>query len=95
MPIKIGGYDFDGPFDSADALKNESGVYSILSQQHLLDCGESADVKQRVQTHDRHECWNANAKEKIEYAAMYCSEAKRMFADKVIRNKLEPPCGKQ
>ncbi len=57
MTIRLGRYAFDGPYISTDSLQDKSGVYAIHCKRegkyYLIDVGESASVKERVQTPDR------------------------------------------
>ena len=57
MAIKKGQYRFDGPYPAVDFLRHQSGVYAILDvrsgQTVVVDIGESAQVKSRIQHHDR------------------------------------------
>jgi hypothetical protein len=98
MSINIEGYEFEGPFTSTDSLKSLSGVYVIHYKNNngkytRLDVGESEDVKDRVETHDRKECWDRNAHGDITVSAYYCSENERMRVEKIIRDSLNLPCG--
>jgi len=63
MNISIGQYEFEGPYKNTGPLEDSSGVYVILdyradSKYYIIDVGESAQVKTRVETHDRKDCWN-------------------------------------
>ena len=100
MAIRIGRRDFDGPFRSADSLEDRSGVYVILdataSTYLVLDCGESATVMSRVQTHERADCWRRNARGSIMYAAVYTPRLQavgRREIEQAIRRQYSPPCG--
>lgn len=101
MSIEIVGYDFEGPYLYTSSLSNRSGVYVILtptsnSNYKVLDVGESAHVKTRVETHNRTTCWNRNANNGgIRYAAYYTGEAQRMSIERKIRDQYDPPCGKK
>jgi len=56
--INIGNYSFEGPYSNVGYLQNRSGVYVILSaSNHVVDVGESATVKDRIENHDRKFCW--------------------------------------
>jgi hypothetical protein len=64
MSITIGRWTFEGPYALTESwrLKDQSGVYVILcpteqNQYRVIDAGESAQVKTRVETHDRKDCW--------------------------------------
>ena len=97
MRMKVSGYTFEGPFDSANDLKNESGVYVILTEDggswKLLDCGEASSVRQGVENHLRKDCWKKHAVGRIAYVAKYCEEKGRRMIVKEIREEHSLPCG--
>ena len=74
LTIKIGDYDFDGPFSSTDSIENKSGIYAILHYKegkfYLLDIGESSRMKKEIEKHDRKE-WEKNSNAVIEYSVFY------------------------
>jgi hypothetical protein len=100
MSIAISGYDFEGPFVTTASLKDQSGVYAILSKASngtydLLDVGESAKVKERVESHDRVSCWRRHANSSgVSYSAYYADSTSRMNLEKKVREQYDPPCGK-
>jgi hypothetical protein len=58
MSIELSGYKFAGPYESTSSLKDRSGVYAILTptsstRYKVVDVGESATAKTRVENHDR------------------------------------------
>lgn len=67
MSITILKCKFEGPFESTDEFEDKPGIYAILGKKeykhYLVDVGESAKVKTRVENHDRKDCWKKNAKE--------------------------------
>lgn len=98
--IKIGEHRFEGPFTSTDKLEDRSGIYAILSREgstrYVLDIGESARIKTRVENHDRKACWNGNAKGVLEVAALYTpglQQAGRSEVEQELRSKYSPTCG--
>ncbi len=99
MSIKIGDYNFDGPFDSTSDLRHKSGVYAILGRDsedkkwQVVDIGESKDVKDRVENHDREDCWEAQDYEILGYAAYFCTKSRREIIETILRRKYNPPCG--
>ena len=102
MSIKIGNYTFDGPYPSTDKLEDRSGVYAIFCQKDgknwLIDVGESANVKTRVETHDRKDCWKRNCTSTLSVAVYYTpgmQQTGRMAIEQEIRKQYDPPCGKQ
>lgn len=60
MSIRIGKYNFEGPNSSPSSLRNISGVYAILGSKggknFVADVGESKEVRERVENHDREPC---------------------------------------
>jgi len=97
----------DGPYpiDQANKLKNTPGVYTILCRSSstssrdtltLIDVGQSDNVRDRVMSHDRRECWNKNCKGRLEVAATYIKdEQERRRLEKEIREQYQPPCGER
>ena len=61
MSTTIGGYNFDDPYTSTDKLEDMSGIYAILCCRdkicNIIDVGESASVRSRIESHDRKDCW--------------------------------------
>ena len=101
MTVKIGDYDFDGPFKSTDPIEDNSGLYAVLHYKegkcYLLDIGESSEMKKRLEDHDRKECWEKNSEGVIEYLVYYTPELKeeeRKEIEAKIRARYIPPCGK-
>jgi len=100
MAITIAGYSFGGPYSSPSTLYAEPGVYVILCKSNdtykVLDVGESENIKDRVENHDRQDCWKKNCKGTIVYAEIKeADEEKRKAKEKTIREKTNPPCGEK
>lgn len=101
MSIKIGNYNFEGPFTSTVGLKNQSGVYAILGRNRdterwsVVDIGESGRVKDRVVNHDRATCWKGRGYAQLSAAGHYCSERQRMSIEQTLRTNFNPPCGER
>jgi len=100
MSINIAGYEFEGPFRSVSQLKEQSGVYVILGNNggtkwKTVDVGEAKQVKNRVKTHDRTQCWNNQKYDNLRVAARYTNENSRKKIAKEIRQKRNPPCGER
>lgn len=94
----------DGPYpiDQANKLKNTPGVYTIWCRSSsrdtltLIDVGQSDNVRDRVMSHDRRECWNKNCKGSLEVAATYIKdEQQRLNLEKEIRQHCKLPCGER
>lgn len=100
MSIKIGKYNFNGPYRSTDYLKDRSGVYAILcgngNRYSLVDVGESATVKSRVEDHDRKHCWTNHCNSNLAVAVLYTPnlhQSGRRKIEQELRNLYDPPCG--
>lgn len=101
MSIKIGGYDFEGPFTDTSRLRNEQGVYGILDQRsdgkyYVVDVGESEDVRTRIENHDRSDCWKRNQIGTLTVAVLYTpgmSGDSRCAIESSLRDRYSPACG--
>jgi hypothetical protein len=98
MAISIGSYNFEGPCERVDPLRNDSGVYVILGRsgdgQHIvLDVGESSRVKDRVHRHDRRDQWGNCGFDLVCVAVLYVNESMRLLIERVLRMQYKPPCG--
>ena len=102
MSIKIGNYTFEGPYNNTSSLQDKSGVYVILCQGNpnykVVDIGESATVKSRIEEHDRKDCWKRNCSSTLEVAVLYTPNARqtgRMTIKQELRDRYKPPCGQR
>lgn len=102
MSITIGKYNFEGPYKNTESLQDKSGVYAILCHSgpkyNLVDVGESATVKSRVDSHDRKDCWKRNCSSTLEVAVLYtpnAQQAGRMVIEQELRDQYNPPCGQR
>ena len=99
MTINIGNHTFEGPFTDTTSLKNQSGVYVVLTRGNqadswtVVDVGEAEKVRNRVETHDRKDCWKRNNKGTLAVAAYYCTAAQRMRIEAELRKQYKPACG--
>lgn len=100
MSIKIGDYYFEGPYYAKSSLQDKSGVYAILCEvndgYNVLDIGESAKVRNRVENHDREDCWETHCGGTIVYAVYYTphkEQSGRMEIEQELREQYNPPCG--
>lgn len=100
MAITIGNYSFEGPYNSTDRLENKSGVYAIHcfkdDKYYLIDVGESSEVKDRIDNHDRSECWKKNCTGQLTVSVYYTprlQQAGRKEIEGELRDKYNPPCG--
>ena len=102
MSINVGKYLFEGPYASTDKLEDKSGVYAIHcyreNKYYLIDIGESAKVKERVDNHEREDCWKKNYSGTLTVSVLYTpnlQQAGRMEIEQEIRKQYNPPCGEK
>lgn len=100
MAIKIGDYDFDGPYTNTSSFSDNSGIYAILcyrdEKYHVIDIGESATVKTRLDTHDRSDCWKKNCSGILYFSVLYTpnkQQTGRKEIEQKLRQQFNPPCG--
>jgi len=102
MTITIGNYTFNGPYPSIGPIGDRSGVYAILcyreTKYYIIDVGETATVRSRINTHEREGCWRRECQGTLNYAVRYTpnlKQAERMKIEQEIRTQFNPPCGKR
>lgn len=102
MSMTIGQYEFEGPYDNTGPLQDRSGVYVIMclrdGKYYVLDVGESAQVKTRVDNHDRKDSWRQNCNSTLVVAVYYTpnlQSSERVSIEKAIRTQYNPPCGER
>ncbi len=96
-------YGFDGPYSSPKELNVRPGVYAILcdngSRYTILDIGESENVRERIENHDRRDCWERECKGGVIKIAVYYTpigiESMRINVEKDLRGEYNPPCGER
>lgn len=101
MSIQICGYTFEGPYMSTADLQNQPGVYVILDKHtddgwYVIDVGESNEIKNRVESHDRANCWQRNRKGVLGVAVKYTlgwTSQQRRNLESQIREAYSPVCG--
>ena len=101
MTLERWGYKFDGPYLSPSTLDPKAGIYVIWCNHHdkwrVLDVGQSENVRERCQNHERTDCWEKNCHiENIRYSAHYMRDDSEKFRNQVerdIRSQANPRCG--
>jgi len=100
LTIKIGGYDFEGPFLSTDRLEERPGVYAVICPEEgwfaILDVGEAADVKARLESDEAEECWREKSSGAYMFSVYYTGELgqeRRQDIEMSLRKQYRPPCG--
>lgn len=101
MSILIADYQFEGPFRSFHDIKDRPGVYAILcilekGGFYVVDIGEGAELRKKIGTHSRKECWVENCKGSLSVAVLYTPDLDqpgRTDIEKMIRARDYVPCG--
>jgi hypothetical protein len=100
MSIQIGNYSFDGPFGDPAHLRNNSGVYAVLTRTTVndkytvVDIGEAGWVRDRIAGHDRQDQWaRCRLAAGLSFAAFYCDERARMQIERELRVQFNPASG--
>lgn len=95
-------YTFEGAYENVNSLTDHSGVYLVVcvsdnNEYSPIDVGESATVKKnRVETHDRKDCWERNCNTKLKYAVKYTpnkQQSGRKEIEQDIQCNYNFPCG--
>ncbi|MFP4661906.1 MAG: hypothetical protein ACLFPF_06945 [Halanaerobiales bacterium] len=102
MSIKIANYQFDGPYTSLKKLENRAGIYVVHchkdNKYYIIDIGESAMVRNRVERHERMKCWlrhsdGGDIAVSVYYTNHWSQDGRSKFVKK-LREEYNPPCGK-
>lgn len=101
--MKLGDYEFEGPFTDPYDVKELPGVYVVLSGDKVLDVGEAGwryrkggqGLSKRLRGHPRQRCWEEHrGTGVITYAVLYEPDGeKRLKIEEALRQQYNPPCG--
>jgi len=102
MSITVGKYTFDGSYIDTSRLRDNSGIYAIHCNRngsyYLIDVGESATVKSRIDSHDRADCWERNCTGTLTVSVLYTpnqQQTGRRLIEQELRNQFAPVCGER
>ena len=105
--MKFNNYNFQGPFSNVEEIRDEAGIYVVLSLcpdslPVVLDVGESGwnqpqgqGIKRRLRGHKRRHCWEEHRGDgKIAFSVLYVPDgSRRLEIEKELRLFYHPPCG--
>jgi hypothetical protein len=106
VTIGIGGYPFVCiPLAQAD-FSDVAAIYVILCVDQddtwtVLDVGQSGQVGNRIDDHDRKGCWERNCPNRNIWVCVYCmpssqyTKQQREQLESALRTQLSPKCGKR
>lgn len=99
MSFPWNGYDFDGGYDDPNRLQAKAGIYLVFTKEMVIDIGESEDVRNRILTHDRKDCWQRKANGGVLYYAAHnmpgSSIEARHEIELRLRSLVNLPCGEK
>lgn len=101
MIVRIGRFEFRGPYESPANLESLPGVFAVISilegQAELVDVGTAADLRSCVESHDRKQFWRRmGVGSRLVYAASYTpnlDDQGRMQIERELRTQYRIPCG--
>ncbi len=102
MSILIGNYRFEGPYTSTTKIEDKPGIYAIhcyhKNEYQLIDLGEAAQLRARIESHERMKCWQKNCPGYFAVSVFYTphwTQMGRMELQQKLRKIYNPPCGKK
>lgn len=107
VDLNIGGYPFVCVALANANFKDVAAVYVILcvdenSKWEVIDVGQSGELGDRIDSHDRKTCWRDNCPSKNIWVCVYrmptdkFTKRDRLEVERSIRNKDGPlPCGEK
>ncbi len=97
LKIKLGKYQFDGPFNFLKGVRNTSGVYAVLcgkgSKHQVLGLGESEAMRRAIHASKEVKCWKTNCKGYLMFATLVCNKTQRVKIAAELQGEFTPPCG--
>lgn len=106
VPLTIGGKSFRCSSLADADFKDIAAIYVILcvdkdGKWEVLDVGQTGELGERIDEHDRKSCWLSNCPNKNVWVCTYpmptniYTKQQRLNLEKELRNKYNPPCGKR
>jgi hypothetical protein len=102
LSIKVGGYDFEGPFLSTERLQSLPGVYAIVTPEEgrfaVLDVGEASNLRASLEGDARERCWREKSDGAYMFSALYTRETQRAGRMEIVtslRKLYGPPCSER
>jgi len=106
VPLTIGGKSFKCSTLSDADFKDIAAIYVIIcvdkdGKWEVLDVGQSGELGERIDNHDRKDCWIKNCPNKNVWVCIYpmptakYSKQDRLDFENKLRNQFNPPCGKR
>jgi len=106
VPVTIGNLFFQCVRLSNADFKDIAAIYVIIcvdtnGKWKILDVGQTGELEDRIDSHDRKECWKKNCPNQNIWECVYpmpgnkYTEQDRLDIEKKLRDQYNPPCGKR
>jgi hypothetical protein len=106
VPITIGNLEFTCVRLSEADFKEVAAIYVIIcvdsnGKWKVLDVGQTGSLGERIDGHDRKDCWIKNCPDQNIWVCVYplptarYSQKERVDMEKRLRDQYNPPCGKR
>ena len=83
------------PVDFGTRIVTPEKMVSYNNEQwQVIDVGQSKELSDRIESHNRRECW-WHERNKICVAAIYVDASARRDIETKLRNHYNPPCGQR
>jgi hypothetical protein len=104
--VTIGGQTFVCVALKDADFRDVAAIYVILCVQEggkwkILDVGQTGELGQRIDSHDRRSCWERNCPNKNIWVCVYpmptskYTKEDRLKFEKALRAQYKPPCGER
>lgn len=101
MAIKVGGYDFHGPFKHLKMIDDRSGLFAVhyycTGNYYLLDIDHAGQLRSALREHSRQPEWERFRRGMLTFSVIYTetkSSADREALVRQLRREYEPACGR-
>ena len=98
--MNINNHSFEGPYDHPNNVPSTAGVYVPMDfrggQYFVTDVGETGDLRARLSSHERAECWRRHTRGQLRFFVLRMpgsSPDQRRWVEKGVRDNYRPPCG--
>src|SRR5277367_6811146 len=79
MSLLIGRYEFEGPLLNWRGVKNQAGIYAIMSYANqefqLVELAEADDLQSVLLEEDKQEYWQSKSLGMLTFSVHYCARA--------------------
>lgn len=92
MSFLIGRYEFEGPLINWRGIKNEGGIYAVMSfanhEYELVDMAQSDDLQSEFINESKLKYWQEKSKGMLTYSVHYHPRASRGRREEIVNEIL-------